>query len=93
MKTTINFNLFQESFYNYGRSDNFSYGGLKALFDYVTELETQMQTEFELDIVGLCCEYREIFNNEKEYKLYVGKRSEYADSIISYLTSSILIRV
>jgi hypothetical protein len=37
--------------------NNFSYDGLDALFDYLDEIE-----EYELDIVGICCNYSEYEN-------------------------------
>lgn len=41
------------------RSDNFSFKGKKALFDYLEQYEEGTGQEIELDIVALCCEYTE----------------------------------
>ena len=52
---------FPESYRN-----NFSYEGKKALFDYIEQYEEDCNTEVELDIIALCCEYNE-YKDIKEY--------------------------
>jgi hypothetical protein len=42
-----------------GRGDNFSYEGLRALFDYLEQYEEETNTPIELDVIALCCEYNE----------------------------------
>ena len=59
MKQTINFSQFTDAFTSYGRDDQFSYDGLKALFDYLEQLEDDCGTDFELDVIALCCEFSE----------------------------------
>lgn len=56
---TVYFNDFVREFEAYGRGNNFSYSGLRALFDYLEELSEQCGKDFELDVVGICCDYRE----------------------------------
>lgn len=58
MKTTINFSEFRDHFYGI-RPDNFSYDGLKILFDYFEEYEESTGDEIELDVIGLCCDFAE----------------------------------
>jgi hypothetical protein len=41
-----------------GRGEQFSYEGLKALYEYLEEYETGEQ-QIELDVISLCCEYAE----------------------------------
>jgi|TARA_R100000482_G_scaffold73777_2_gene28339 hypothetical protein len=56
----INKTEFIEAFSKWHGGDyknNFSYEGLNALFDYLDEIE-----EYELDIVGICCNYSEFEN-------------------------------
>jgi hypothetical protein len=48
-----------------GRENQFSYEGKKALFEYEEQLEEDLGTEQELDVIGLCCEYAE-YDNLKE---------------------------
>ena len=85
MKKTINVYQFQDAFVDYGRKDNFSYEGLEALFEYLTEIEDDTGNEFELDVIGLCCDYTEYerideFNSDygKEY----GSMNEIDDTIV-----------
>ena len=59
MKTTVNLSTFRDAFYNYDRMPNFSYTGLKFLFNHLTMLEENSGKEFELDVISLCCEYRQ----------------------------------
>ena len=62
MKETINFNGFADAFRDYFNGDyknNFSYDGLKALYDYIEQYEEDCEQEVELDVIALCCEYTE----------------------------------
>ena len=59
MKTTVTFSDFVDAFRLANRQGNFSYDGLRALFDYLEEVERDIGKEFELDPIGLCCEYAE----------------------------------
>ena len=58
MKTTVNFTEFRDHFYGI-RPDNFSYDGLKILFEYLEEYEMDIGEELELDVIGLCCDFSE----------------------------------
>lgn len=59
MKQSINFSQFCDAFRDMGRKDNFSYDGLRALFDYIEDLDDQCETDTELDVIALCCEFSE----------------------------------
>ena len=59
MKQTIQLSQFVDAFRNMGRAEQFSYDALTCLFDYLTELETDLGEEIELDVIGLCCEFSE----------------------------------
>ena len=72
MKQTINSNDFQRAFESAGRKKQFSPAGLRALFDYLVELEDMLSEEFELDVIALCCEYT-------EYKSLAEFNSDYSD--------------
>ena len=68
MKTNVTEYDFTNAFQQI-RPDNFSYQGLQALYEYMTELEDDMGEEFELDVIALCCDYSEFdsleaINNE-----------------------------
>ena len=57
MKQTVNFSRFCDGFSN--RRENFSYEGLRALFDYLEDLEEGMDKEGEFDPIAICCEFTE----------------------------------
>lgn len=55
--------------------NNFSYEGLKALFDYLEELEESTGEQINFDPIALCCEYSEYDSADdaaKEYFDYEG---------------------
>ena len=54
MKTTVYFSEFCDYFRDI-RPDNFSYQGLRILFDYFEDIDA----DFELDVIGLCCDFAE----------------------------------
>jgi hypothetical protein len=58
MKTTVYFSEFCDYFRDI-RPDNFSYQGLRVLFDYLEEIENSCGEESELDVIGLCCDFAE----------------------------------
>lgn len=58
MIQTINEYQFSDAFHKMGRGEQFSYEGLKALYEYLEEYETAEQ-QIELDVISLCCEYAE----------------------------------
>ena len=62
MKTNVNFDDFIDAFRNMDRENQFSYEGKQALFEYEEQLEEDLGTEQELDVIGLCCEYAEYDN-------------------------------
>ena len=82
MKITVNFSDFVDGFQKMGRENQFSYDGLKLIFDY---LESE---EIEFDPIGICCTYTEYtldeFNSDYETKFktlqevedYVSFRSD-----------------
>ena len=41
------------------RPDNFSYDGLKVLFDYLEKLEDSCGEPIEFDAIAICCTYTE----------------------------------
>ena len=67
----VSFDDFVREFKEYGREDNFSTDGLKALYDHLWESAEENCTPFALDVIAVCCEYT-------EYSLEEGK-SEFSD--------------
>ncbi len=64
MKQSTGFCQFTDAF-KVTRPNNFSYAGLRALFDYLEEYEESTGEEIELDVVALCCEYTEYSSLEE----------------------------
>ena len=65
MKNTVNRHQFITAFDLANRSENFSYQGRAALFDYLTELEEDTGEEIELDVIAVCCDFSE-YDNARE---------------------------
>jgi len=79
MKTTVNNCDFHRAF-NGIKPENFSYDGLNALFDYLTEYEDSSDNELELDVIALCCEYTE-YESIEEYNDIYGTEYENTEKI------------
>lgn len=92
MKQHVNWHNFQSAFQNMDRANNFSYEGLRALFDYLEQLEYDLGEEIELDVIALCCEYHEYDEDEQEYKEYIGDEAHLEELIIATLPCSVLVR-
>jgi hypothetical protein len=80
MKITLNFYGFERAFQRYGRSEHFSYEGLQALFEWLEQYEEDAETEMELDVIGICCDFSE-YDNLKEFQEDYGKDYESIEEI------------
>lgn len=69
MKQTINFYAFQKAFQDL-RPNNFSYQGLRALFEYLEDSEESTGEEIEFDVIALCCDFIEYESEEDYHKDY-----------------------
>ena len=67
---TIDIYEFRRAFVDYDRTDQFSYEGLGALFDWLEELAEDTDTPYELDVIGLCCEFTEYSDLEEIKQAY-----------------------
>ena len=72
MIQTVTWYSFGEAFRNSGRKDQFSYMGLRALWEYLEELGSDCGTPMELDVVGLCCDFAEYDNLEEAWNEVAG---------------------
>lgn len=52
------------------RPDNFTYEGLRALYDYLCAMEEDAGTQMEFDVIGLCCEFTQYSNIEEFNEAY-----------------------
>lgn len=85
MKQTINQYQFTEAFRAI-RPDNFSYEGLKTLFNYLEELEQDLGEELELDVIAICCDWTQ-FDNLAEFNACCGTSCEFYDEVLDYTTA------
>lgn len=69
--TTIN-NGYQleQLFREYGRENYFSYEGFNALYDYLDEYSNEVEEDFKVDVIALCCDFTEYLNWNKLYNKY-----------------------
>jgi hypothetical protein len=70
MKKTINYYDFRAELRAFGREEQFTRQGLKALFDYLEDYEQDCETEIELDVIALCCEFVEYDSLEDFHSEY-----------------------
>ena len=59
MHQTVNVSQFRDAFRSCGRAEQFTYEALGALFDYLEQLEDDIGSPIELDVIALCCEWSE----------------------------------
>lgn len=84
IKNTVNFSQFCDSFSG-SYQNNFSYGGKRALFDYLEQLSDDIGEDIELDPIALCCEYTEyedLREASEQYFMYNAteeEKEEYTD--------------
>ena len=71
------------------RPDNFSYEGLTALYEYFDELSEDQ--DMELDVIAICCSYRE-FDNVDQF-LSEGYTSSIINSIDDIEELTTVIRI
>ena len=79
MKQSVNSYDFERAFVTAGRKDQFSYDGLKALFEYLEEYEDGTGEEIELDVIALCCDY-------SEYESAVEWAKDYGHELSSHIS-------
>ena len=88
MKDTVTKSMFIDSFSG-GYSNNFSYEGKIALFDYLTQLEDDCDMEIELDPIAFCCEYSE-YDNLEEFQADYGEEYESIEDIQSNAPTTVI---
>jgi hypothetical protein len=57
--------------------NNFSYHGLKALYEYLEQLSEDMGEDIELDVAAICCDYA-------EFDTALEAASAYSDYIVDH---------
>ena len=74
----VGFNEFCDRLRDYGRENQFSYEGKRALYDLLVEIAEGTGEPYELDIIELCCEFSEgeITEVLRGYNLEVREEEE-----------------
>jgi hypothetical protein len=61
MKIDVTKSMFRDAFTKFESTNRYDqlggYDGLGALYDYLVQMEEDLELDLELDPVGLCCEY------------------------------------
>lgn len=84
MKITATRDTFERAFIEAGRPHEFTQDGLMALFDHLEWLEKNSGEEYEVDIIGLCCQYNEFATMDEIRQSY---NSDYDDvEMLEWLT-------
>lgn len=64
MKQKINRFDFHQAFKNMGRENQFSFHAKDILYDGLTEYEESTDSELELDVIAICCDFSEMEESE-----------------------------
>lgn len=91
MKTTLSVYDFRDAFIRAGRENQFSYEGLALLLDYLEQYETDTGSEYDLDVIELCCEFAEADwqTIAADYSIDIDENEneeEQEQQVIDYLT-------
>lgn len=88
---------FRRAFTDYSRADQFSYDGLGALFDWLSEMSddctepyrcdcAMLRVYYELDVIELCCEFTEYSNLAEIKDIYSNTEINNIDDLRDYTT-------
>lgn len=83
---TIDIYDFRRAFTDYDRADQFSYEGLGALFDWLSEMANDCTESYELDVIGLCCGFTEYSDFSEIYDNYSNTNIENIEDLRDYTT-------
>ena len=64
---TLTKSQFSDAFNKMGRGEQFSYAARNLIYDYLDEFES-----YELDVIGICCEFAE-YENLEEFQTDYGE--------------------
>ena len=68
------------------RPNNFTWGGLSALFDYLEDLEDGTGSRIEFDPIGICCEFSEYKDFKEIQETYSSTDLEDLEDLHEYTT-------
>jgi len=76
MYINVSFQTFADQFKAMGRADQFSYAGLRALFEHIEEIEEGTGEPMEIDVIALCVDFSEYTIDE-----LLNERPEIIDGV------------
>ena len=89
IKKTFDENDFINEFKAYNRMNQFSYEGLRVMFDALNELANDCEMVIEMDVIALCCDYNELSIDDviNDYDIDLSDESfdDKTDLVIDYL--------
>lgn len=92
---TFDENDFINEFKAYNRMDNFSYKGLRVMFDALNELAQDCEMSIEMDVIALCCDYNELSIDDviNEYDIDLSDESfdDKTELVIDYLQDNTMV--
>ena len=91
MKTNVTNYDFHRAFESI-RPDNFSYEGLNALYQTLTQWEEDGEAEYELDVIALCCEFSEYPSIEEAQAQYGEIALEDYTTLIEVANGAVIIQ-
>ena len=83
MKTTVYRHDFIDKFMAI-RPNNFTYDGLNALWSWFEEMEEAIGEEYELDVIGICCEFTEYEDLDEINEVYSDHNFENIEQLTEY---------
>ena len=78
---------FLGEFERFGRGDQFSFEGKKALFEFLNGLSEDTGQDIELDVVAICCDFTEYDSLEefnRDYSYSIGNDMDSIEDIEYY---------
>jgi len=87
MYTRVTEDNFRNTFLASAYSENFSYDGLTALYDYFEELEADLDESIEFDLVAIAGEYSELTIDELRDNYSIDKDID----VIEYLQENTIV--
>ena len=87
MYTRVTEDNFRNTFLASAYSENFSYGGLTALYDYFEELEADLNESIEFDYISIAGEYSELTIEELRANYSIDKDID----VIKYLQENTIV--
>ena len=87
MYTRVTEDNFRNTFLTSAYSENFSYSGLTALYNYFEELEDELNESIEFDLIAIAGEYSELTIEELRDNYSINKDID----VIKYLQKNTIV--